>query len=69
MPRGAANEQLARARGCSADGQPVGEGRACESWDKPNGVSHPCPGAPCVRALCALTPQRGPEGRTRDGRQ
>eukprot|EP00969_Alexandrium_andersonii_P047498 2083930-Alexandrium_andersonii.AAC.1 len=29
MPRGAANEQLTRAQGCSANGQPVGEGTDC----------------------------------------
>eukprot|EP00969_Alexandrium_andersonii_P207206 9155401-Alexandrium_andersonii.AAC.2 len=42
--RGAANEQLTRARVRSADGQPVGEGRACEGWGKPNGMSHQYPG-------------------------
>eukprot|EP00969_Alexandrium_andersonii_P031121 1358234-Alexandrium_andersonii.AAC.1 len=29
MPRGATNEQLTRAQGCSADGRPGDEGRAC----------------------------------------
>eukprot|EP00969_Alexandrium_andersonii_P328477 14514922-Alexandrium_andersonii.AAC.1 len=39
MPRGATNKQLTRVRGCSADGQPVGEGRACDgSWAQPDGL-------------------------------
>eukprot|EP00969_Alexandrium_andersonii_P036375 1594249-Alexandrium_andersonii.AAC.1 len=51
MLRGAANVQLARARGRSAEGRPVGGAEpAVGCWGAPNGVSHLCPKVLCPRA-------------------
>eukprot|EP00969_Alexandrium_andersonii_P071105 3139963-Alexandrium_andersonii.AAC.1 len=70
MPRGAANVQLTRARGCSAEGQPVGGAEpAVDCWDASNGKTHLCPKVLCPRASCAPKPEGGPRGHVNGARR